>query len=218
MIGATALQQYTVPYRFMLVTRCSSAGSSVLALVSTGRPRPPPALATSTSTRPHSATTRCTIAATAFSSQTSTSMPIALPPPASISATVLSAVIDCASASNSSNDFRFRSVDRDLRTQPGDAPRIGAAEPACRAGDDRHLAVKLAHPASSHIRQPSRRQVLQRAADRLEQRDLLPHRAARAFRRGTARTGCRRCPRGAARRARSDRSDRPPRPAPRRCR
>jgi hypothetical protein len=42
-----------VPYRFMCRTRSSNPVSSVLALVSRGRPRPPPALATRMSTRPH---------------------------------------------------------------------------------------------------------------------------------------------------------------------
>jgi len=41
MIGATALQEYTVPNRFISVTSCKSAGSSVLAVVCLGRPRPP---------------------------------------------------------------------------------------------------------------------------------------------------------------------------------
>ena len=45
-------------------------------------------------------------------------MPIALPPPASISATVLSAVIACFSASNSSNDFKFRSTTATLAPNP----------------------------------------------------------------------------------------------------
>ena len=35
--------------------------------------------------------------------------------------------------------------DRDLCPQPGQPSRIGAAEPARRAGDDRHLAVEFAH-------------------------------------------------------------------------
>jgi hypothetical protein len=64
-IGATALQLYTVPNRFISVTSCRSAGSRLLALVSIGRPPPPPAFATRTSTRPHSWTTRATIASTA---------------------------------------------------------------------------------------------------------------------------------------------------------
>jgi NAD(P)-dependent dehydrogenase (short-subunit alcohol dehydrogenase family) len=60
-IGATALQLYTVPNRSISVTSCKSAGSRVLALVSMGRPRPPPASATSTSIRPHSRTTRASL-------------------------------------------------------------------------------------------------------------------------------------------------------------
>src|SRR3984957_13736459 len=66
-----------------------------------GLPRPPPAFAIKTSTRPHSWTTRATIAPTASWSRTSTSIPKAVPPEAAISATVPSAVISLASASNS---------------------------------------------------------------------------------------------------------------------
>jgi hypothetical protein len=58
----------------------------------------------------HAWTTPATIASTASWSRTSTSMPKAVPPAASLSATVLSSVISLASASNSSKERKLRSA------------------------------------------------------------------------------------------------------------
>ncbi len=109
-VGATALQLWIVPNRFMPVTSSSRSGGTSVAVVSAGLPRPPPALATRMSIRPQADTTSAAIANTASRSPMSNSKPIASPPPALISSTVLSAVIAVASPSNSAYEFRSRSA------------------------------------------------------------------------------------------------------------
>jgi hypothetical protein len=63
-------------------------------------------------------TIRATTDSTASWSRTSTSIPKAVPPDASISATVLSPVISLASASKSSYEHRFRSATATFAPNP----------------------------------------------------------------------------------------------------
>src|SRR5437868_15258565 len=110
-----------------------------------GRPRPPPAFATRISTRPHSWTTRATIASTSLmvtdinlDTYGSAARRLNLGDRA-VGGHVLGPGLE----------FLIRAWvqvgHRDLRTQSGEPLRVCTPETTRRARDDRHRAVQLAH-------------------------------------------------------------------------
>ena len=89
------------------------------------------------------------MASTARWSQTSHSMPSAVPPEASISATVRFRRHVLRFGVELPVRFEVEIGDRYHRAQPRQAFGVGASEPAPRTGDDRNLPVELAHQVSS---------------------------------------------------------------------